>query len=206
MPHIEQWLELWEGLGATAADANLFSQLIAQYSGRTRHYHTIQHLDECLAWLPNTCSLAQNPYEVELALWFHDAIYDTKRQDNELKSAEWAKASALTSGLPLPVAERIYDLVMATRHTAQPESTDAKVLVDIDLSILGAPEERFDEYERQVREEYAWVPALLFRRKRRQILEEFVARPRLFNTAFFLESHEAQARLNLKRSLAKLGS
>jgi predicted metal-dependent HD superfamily phosphohydrolase len=128
-----------------------------------------------------------------------------KRQDNEQKSAEWAKAAALRSGLSVPAAERVYDLVMVTRHRAQPESTDAKILVDIDLSILGAPSERFDEYEGQVREEYAWVPWLLFRRKRRQILEEFIARPRIFNTDCFVESHEAQARSNLQRSLEKLG-
>jgi predicted metal-dependent HD superfamily phosphohydrolase len=94
---------------------------------------------------------------------------------------------------------------MVTRHRAQPEGTDAKILVDIDLSILGAPGERFDEYERQIREEYAWVPGLLFRRKRRQILEEFIARPRIFSTDFFAKRHEARARSNLQRSLEKLG-
>ncbi len=205
MPRIEQWWEMWKGLGATSADAGLFSQLIERYSEPHRHYHTVQHLDECFAWLPKTRPLAQYSHEIELALWFHDAIYDVKRQDNEQKSAEWAKAAALRSGLSAPTAERVYDLVMVTRHRARPEGTDAKILVDIDLSILGAPSERFDEYERQVREEYAWVPGLLFRRKRRQILEEFIARPRIFNTDSFVESHEAQARSNLQRSLEKLG-
>jgi predicted metal-dependent HD superfamily phosphohydrolase len=170
-----------------------------------RRYHTVQHLDECFAWLPKTRPLAQYPYEIELGLWFHDAIYDVKRQDNERKSAEWAKAAGLRCGLPAPTAERVYDLVMVTRHRAQPEDIDAKILVDIDLSIMGAPSERFDEYERQVREEYAWVPGLFFHGKRRQILEEFIARPRIFNTDCFVESHEAQARSNLQRSLEKLG-
>lgn len=197
---------MWKGLGATSADAGLFSQLIERYAERHRHYHTVQHLEECFAWLPKTRPLAQHPHEIELALWFHDAIYDVRRQDNEQRSAAWAKTAALRSGLPASTAERVYDLVMVTRHRAQPEGIDAKILVDIDLSILGAPSERFDEYERQIREEYAWVPGLVFRRKRRQVLEEFIARPRIFGTDLFAQSHEARARSNLQRSLEKLGS
>lgn len=205
MPRIEQWLDMWKGLGATSADSALFSQLIERYSELHRHYHTAQHLDECFAWLRKIRPLALHHHEIELALWFHDAIYDVKRQDNEQKSAEWAKAAALGAGLPALTAERVFNLVMLTRHSAQPDTVDAKILVDIDLSILGSPNERFDEYEDQIRKEYAWVPWVLFRRKRRQILEEFIARPRIFNTDFFVESHEAQAQSNLRRSLGKLG-
>lgn len=196
---------MWKGLGAASADPALFHELLCRYSEKHRSYHTLQHLDECFAWLPLTSSFAERPHEIELALWFHDAIYDVKRQDNEQKSAEWAKAAALRSGLPTSAAERVYELVMVTRHSAVPEGTDAKILVDIDLSILGAAPERFDEYERQVREEYAWVPGLLFRRTRRKILEEFIARPQIFNTDHFFNSHEARARSNLQRSLEKLG-
>lgn len=205
MPRIDQWHEMWKGLGVASADAALFHELLRRYSEKPRSYHTIQHLDECFAWLPETRPLAERSHEIELALWFHDVIYDVKRQDNEQKSAEWAKSVALSAGLPSSAAERIYELVMVTQHSAVPEGTDAKILVDIDLSILGAAAERFDEYERQVREEYAWVPGLLFRRKRRKILEEFIARSRIFNTDYFFNSHEARARSNLQRSLEKLG-
>ncbi len=141
-----------------------------------------------------------------LALWFHDAIYDTQRQDNEEKSAEWARSAGRRLGLPGSVAERVYNLVMVTRHSAVPNGTDPKILVDIDLSILGAATERFDEYEDQVREEYAWVPGTLFRQKRIEILEEFLGRPSIFNTDYFYKSHEAQARSNLQRSIKKLGN
>jgi predicted metal-dependent HD superfamily phosphohydrolase len=92
---------------------------------------------------------------------------------------------------------------MATRHQAVPESADAKVLVDVDLWILGAPQPRFDEYEAQVREEYGWVPALVYRKKRREVLGSFAARPAIYHTAPFVQRYEAQARANLARSLAK---
>jgi predicted metal-dependent HD superfamily phosphohydrolase len=93
---------------------------------------------------------------------------------------------------------------MATRHTAVPGGTDAGILVDIDLSILGAAPERFDQYERQVREEYAWVPDFLFRRERKAILKEFLARPRIFSTTHFRDRYEQQARSNIERSLERL--
>jgi predicted metal-dependent HD superfamily phosphohydrolase len=155
----------------------------------------VQHLEECFARFDEIADLAQHPAEVELALWFHDAIYEPRRNDNEERSAAWAKST---------VGDNVGALVMATRHDAVPEGMDAKVLVDVDLWILGAPEGRFDEYERQVREEYGWIPGLIYRRKRRQILESFAARPRIYSTGKFLERYEPQARANLARSLARL--
>jgi len=78
--------------------------------------------------------------------------------------------------------------------------------VDIDLSILGAAPDRFDEYERQARQEYAWVPEFLFRRKRKAILEGMLARPRPFSTAPFFLRHKGAARANLARSIARPGA
>jgi predicted metal-dependent HD superfamily phosphohydrolase len=100
--------------------------------------------------------------------------------------------------------ERVYALVMATRHDAAPSKSDAKLVVDVDLSILGAEELRFDEYERQVREEYAWVPEAVFRRERRRILEGFLRRPRIYLTEYFHATREARARFNLERSIKAL--
>jgi predicted metal-dependent HD superfamily phosphohydrolase len=171
-------------------DAALLEQLLARYREPHRHYHTLQHLEECFEKLDELRDLAPHPGDVELALWFHDAIYDTRRDDNEARSADWARAA---------VGERVAELVMATRHDAQPTDMDARVLVDVDLSILGAPDARFAQYERQVREEYRWVPALIYRRKRRQILDGFLARPTIYNTGRFIERYEAQARRNLAK-------
>src|SRR5262245_19497131 len=166
MTNPDQWRRMWAALGAPADEA-LLRVLIGKYTEPHRHYHTMQHLNECFEKLQDLRALAQRPAEIELALWFHDAIYDTKRKDNEEKSAHWAKSSVLAASLPAPVGDRVYKLVMVTRHNALPETTDEQVLVDVDLSILGASPERFDEYETQVRQEYSWVPGPLFRRERR---------------------------------------
>ena len=78
------------------------------------------------------------------------------------------------------------------------------LVVDIDLSILGASPDRFDEYELQIRAEYAWVDDEAFRSKRRSVLTAFLARPTIFGTAHFRRTLEPGARANLQRSLQRL--
>jgi predicted metal-dependent HD superfamily phosphohydrolase len=204
MPTLERWRATWRGLGVDADD-RLYRSLIERYSEPHRSYHTAQHLDECFARLDESSDHAVHPHELELALWFHDAVYDTRSQDNEEQSAAWAATAALNGGVSADASRRVRDLVMATKHDAEPATADAKLLVDVDLAILGAPAERFDEYERQVREEYSWVLSWLFRRKRREILLAFLARPHLFNTEYFRATYETQARANLERSVKSLG-
>jgi len=206
MPGAAQWNKIWARWDVAAPNTTVFERLIAAYSEPHRKYHTLQHLNECFTKLEELRTEASHPEEVEFALWFHDAIYDTKRQDNESKSAEWARETAQAQNLSSDVAERVHRLIMVTRHDAEPNETDEKVLVDVDLSILGAKPERFDEYENQVREEYAWVPGIVFRAKRREILKGFLARPSIYSTRSYLEVYEAQARANLERAIKQLGT
>jgi predicted metal-dependent HD superfamily phosphohydrolase len=199
----KRWLGVWQALGLRA-DGELLQELLRRYDEPQRSYHSRRHLEECLSKLEELGALAEHPAEVELALWFHDAIYDSKRHDNEQRSADWARESVLRCGGAPAVADRVHALIMVTRHAAEPRGIDQQVLVDVDLSILGADAARFDEYEQQVREEYGWVPGVIYRRKRRAILEGLLARESLFSTPLFVQRYEAQARSNLQRSLARL--
>ena len=201
---LARWQGMWRQLGASGSDDALFSRLVECYSEPHRKYHTMQHLQECFAHLERVRSFAEHAGEVDLALWFHDAVYDTRKKDNEERSAEWARESVLAAGLSDDQAGRVYQLVMATMHNAVPVGLDAEVLVDIDLAILGANEARFDEYEIQVREEYSWVPRPLYRRGRRKILQEFASRESIYSTEYFRIECEARARSNSARSLARL--
>ena len=204
MTLLTHWQSTWRSLGAARSDDALFDRLIECYSEPRRKYHTTQHLEECFAHLDNVRSLTERAGEVELALWFHDAIYDTHKHDNEERSAEWARETALAAGLIGEQATRISELILATRHSAVPTGTDAMVLVDIDLGILGAETRRFDEYELQVREEYSWVPGILYRRGRRKILKEFADRKWIYSTDYFRAAYEERARENIARSLTRL--
>jgi len=194
------WSDAWRALGASADDA-LLAELLARYAEGQRAYHTLQHLGECLVHLARERDGAERPAEVALALWFHDAIYDVHRHDNEARSADWARQAALRAGLAPEVAERLHALVMATRHDVQPVGADARLLVDIDLAILGATPARFAEYERQIRIEYAHVPPAVFEPRRRQILGGFLARDPLYLTAPMRTRLEAAARANLGRAV-----
>lgn len=196
------WHQAWQALGVAAPDDALCSELQRRYAEPQRHYHTMQHLGECLGWFEREKALAEHPGEVALALWFHDAVYDVHAHDNEARSAHWAREALRAAGAGEAAAERVHALVMATCHDAVPEGRDAELLIDIDLSILGAERARFDEYERQVGEEYGFVPAAVRLPRRRAILQRFLDRDAIYATPRMHALLEARARTNLQRSIA----
>ncbi len=195
------WRRCWSGLQAKGDGAAVRDALQAAYAEPQRKYHTLQHLAECLALFDQHRDLAVEPAEIEIALWFHDAIYAVRASDNEARSADWAEAELRKAGVAEARIARVRGHILATRHSALPEGSDQALLVDIDLSILGAPGPRFEEYELQVREEYRWVPGFLFQLKRKQILTQFLARDALFVTPALRAALEARARENLAASL-----
>jgi predicted metal-dependent HD superfamily phosphohydrolase len=201
---LARWQQAWPALGASGGDA-LHAELLARYAEPHRAYHTPQHLAECLALFEESRALAERPAEVEIALWFHDAIYDVHRHDNEATSADWARTALLSAGAAPDVAERVAALVLATRHSVAPATADEQLLVDIDLAILGAAPARFAEYEAQIRVEYGFVPPTVFNEKRGAILAGFLARPVLYGTAALRARFEAVARGNLQHAIASLG-
>jgi predicted metal-dependent HD superfamily phosphohydrolase len=204
MPTETDWRRTWQGLGLPRADLSMSHTLLGRYAEPHRKYHTRQHLDACLKHFEAVRHTATHPHEIELALWFHDAVYDIPGAGNEAKSADWARDVLLAAGASNEVSARVHALVMATRHDTRPQTPDQEVLLDVDLAILGAPAALFDAYETQIRAEYASVPDDAFRRGRKRILEQFLARKRIFHTHHFSSRYEAQARANLCRSIEQL--
>ena len=198
------WRRAWRDLGVPEASDDGLQRLLAAYREPQRRYHTLQHLAECIAQFEPVRDRAEAAGEVELALWFHDAVYDVRSHDNEARSAAWARHELLAAGVAADAAVRVHELVLATRHAALPDTPDAMLLVDIDLSILGAPADRFAQYEAQIRAEYAWVDDATFRSRRREVLTGFLARPTIYATAHFRTLLEAAARANLQRSIEHL--
>lgn len=191
---------MWRALGAERCDETLREGLIALYDAPQRHYHTTRHLAELFALWPLVAGDAEHPAEVELALWYHDAVYDATRPDNEARSAALAMDAMRDAGVSAEARERVERLILATQHQAVPVGRDAQILVDLDLAILGASADRFDEYEAQVRAEYAFAPEVIFRRGRTAVLAGFAARKRIYQTPVLHERFEEAARTNLRRS------
>jgi predicted metal-dependent HD superfamily phosphohydrolase len=204
MGNLARWAEIFRELGLNP-DPEVHAELRRRHSEPSRAYHTLHHVAECLRIFTTQQAQAQRPQELELAIWFHDAILDVRRSDNELRSAEWARRALHRAGADAALAQRVHDLVVATAPHAEVAAGDACVLVDIDLAIYGARPSRYDEYERQLRQEHRHVPQSLYRAVRRKTLSDLLAAPQLYLTASFREQYQSQAQVNIQRSLRQLG-
>lgn len=202
----QRWLVLWQRLGAQGDAHMVYNDLVARYSEPHREYHTLEHIGHCLNEFEQVRHIAVNPDAIELALWYHDAIYDTKAKDSEERSAALAVEMVRDASLSDNFGQTVANFITATKHTTVSTDPDVQLLVDIDLSILGQSEGKFDEYEFQVRKEYEWVPEDVFVVGRSAILKSFLDRPTIFSTHFFRNKYETQARRNIARSLAQLSN
>jgi predicted metal-dependent HD superfamily phosphohydrolase len=200
----ERWERACAGAGTPQARAECFDQIYSSYAGPDRFYHGIGHIRECLAELDAAHEWARDPRAIELAIWFHDVIYDGRRTDNEERSAEQATQCLGKLGVAAALREEVRRLILYTRHDREPGDADGKIMVDIDLASLGRPAEVFDENTRLIRKEYPHVADADFARGRRDMLGRFLARRRIYYTDFFHDRYEAKARDNLSRALAKL--
>jgi predicted metal-dependent HD superfamily phosphohydrolase len=205
LPVRNRWKELWTTIGAAGEPELWLDRLIAAYSEPHRRYHNLRHIAECQNEYEPVRHLASSPESVELAIWFHDAVYDPRKADNEEQSATLAE-QCLREAKVEGLASKVVRLVLATKQHDVDADPDAALLVDVDLSILGQPDRRFTEYEDQIRQEYSWVEDSVFFTKRSEILMGFLSRSRIYSTGWFYEKYEAQARANLERSIIELRS
>lgn len=183
------------------ANEEVFNALVLAYEQKHRFYHTKEHISACISHLDEVIYLTENQYEIELALWFHDAIYNPYSTKNELESAKWARRFLRDNNISSDINSRVYQLIMVTRHNTVPSTVDESILVDIDLTILGAKPEVFSQYEKNIRKEYQWVPYSIYRNKRKKILEDFISKERLYINDYFYNKYEIQARKNILHSV-----
>jgi len=200
----DRFVSLLQNLGATQNPSRLADDLVAAWTGPGRAYHDVRHLEDCLTQVDALPLDARTRDLIEVALWFHDAIYDPRSADNEERSARWASEALVAAGVAIPVAADVARLVRLTRDHAPVPDAAGRFLLDIDLSILGRPAEEFDDYQRRVRTEYAWVPEDAYRLGRGRILADLLRRDPLFQTEHYRRNFETTARANLRRALMEL--
>ena len=200
----ERWTRLWAALGASGDGRPVLNQLTQAYTEPDRVYHTADHINDCLAQLDSNKALTERPEEVETAIWFHDAVYVPSAMDNEEQSAKLAQSVLTSSGIGPDAIHRIAAMILATRHLTLPDTSDAQLLCDIDLSIFGRHPRTFQDYERRIRSEYAWVPEPVYRSTRSEILAGFLRRRTIYQTEEFRDRYENSARRNLRQLIAQL--
>ena len=184
--------------------------LRARYAEPHRAYHTQAHIDAMLAGLRALGSTVGQPDMVELAIWYHDAVYDPAAGGDERRSADLLRAELAGLADPAMLAQA-EALVCWTADHGIPAGLpadrhrDAALFLDLDMAVLGADRATFDAYERGIAAEF--VPVYgdgRFRVGRAQFLQATLERPRLFHSAHFDRLYDAAARANLQRGLAAL--
>ena len=204
MTSAERFERAWHAVGAGEGAQRALQRLQAAYAQPHRHYHTLEHIEACLAWLDWTWASAQRPHEILLALWYHDAVYDPLASDNEAQSVTLMRSDLRAADAALDAIERVAALIMATReHSASASSPDAALLVDIDLSILGAAPETFQRFERAIRAEYAAIEPRLYANGRAGVLKRLAARSPLYATELINSELSAQAMRNLQGAVER---
>ena len=198
----ERFERLWERCIGGGAGA-VFDELDALYREPHRRYHTSAHVEHCLRCFDLAADRMDEPDAVEMALWFHDAVYDIPTEENELRSAELFAARAGGRGSER-FRSKVHRLIMVTTHREPPETLDESFIVDIDLSSFGLPWEEFLRDSLAVREEFPLVPDAEFYPRHRKFVESLVARPAFCFTEFFRNRHEARARKNIERIFARI--
>lgn len=210
----QSWLRArWQGLvtplspDRSAADV-AWDALVRHYSEPQREYHNLSHVMALLRHADAERANLHRPDIVEFAIWFHDAIYDTRAHDNEQRSAAWARHAMLGMGVDPHIIDAVAQCILATRRheVSSPEVVDLPLFLDLDLAILGAHEETYHQYSNAIRAEYGWVPGPAYREGRTQVLKHFIERPALFFTPALAARYEMRARRNIEWELQELSS
>jgi len=201
-------LTSWRTLLPAAPDtlsARVGADLLARWSEPHRHYHTVSHLTAVLAVLDEHSAHAADVIAVRLAAWFHDAVYDPHRVDNEEASALLAEASLPALAVsPERVAEVARLVRLTASHDPAAGDRNGELLTDADLAVLAGPPEAYAAYTAAVRREYAHVSDPNFGTGRASVLNNLLSLPHLFHVPALRERWEDVARANLMRELQAL--
>lgn len=184
------------------AARNAFNLLVEAYSHRIRYYHTLKHIHHVLKTIDNLQAYTTNLALVQLAAWFHDVVYDTKAKNNEERSADYAGNLLSSLGIPNSDIAIVNRLIINTKyHQAAADDFDSQVLIDADLAILAANPAQYQEYALYIRHEYAWVSEAEYIIGRKQVLESFLQRQRIYLTTLMFEVGEKPARYNINAEI-----
>lgn len=204
----KRWLTLARHLAIKPEVAErVWHGLAAAYGADGRFYHNLTHIQHTLDIADQLRSVAADFTVVQLALWFHDVVYDPRHRDNEAQSAAYMERVLHPLGVPDAMLATVSDLILATKnHETAVPNPNIFVILDADLAILSAPPAHYDAYAQAIRQEYAFVPDEAYRAGRTAVLQRFVARSPFYFTEWMQERGDAAVYENINRELEKLTS
>lgn len=191
---VARWNSLLTRLGAESGrHFRILDDLLTRYGEPQRVFHNASHISNMLGG-------GEKDVVLELAIWYHDAVFDPTRTNNEELSAELAEKNLSQIGLKSKLISQVLDSVLSTKtHNAKDKIQEK--LIDLDLNILGASEKDYARYRQAIRLEYAWVPDEIYQYQRSLVMQRFLDRETIFYAAKDLE---VQARENLAREIRLL--
>ncbi|MFD8499985.1 hypothetical protein [Amycolatopsis sp. NPDC059657] len=202
-----RWIEAVERLGGDGDTAGkAVRDLETRYNEPHRRYHDLAHAHSVARHADELAQAlsTEDRALIVLAACAHDVIYDAKPGDDERRSAEWARDWLTRAGLAASHIDRVSQLILTTlSHDAAPEDVLATALLDADLATLGASEDVYDQYARNVREEFKYVDDEAWTSGRAAVLEKLLAKDPLFRSPAARLRWEASARANLTRELTR---
>ncbi|MEU8947765.1 hypothetical protein [Streptomyces sp. NPDC048489] len=202
-----RWTRALEGIRPPGGPdpAPYADHLLARWREPQRRYHSVAHLTAVLDHVDLLEEYADDPDQVRLAAWFHDAVYRPDRSENEERSARLAERALAELGVDPAATREVARLVRLTvAHDPADDDRNGAVLCDADLAVLAAPPDAYAAYTAAVREEYAFVPDEAFRAGRAAVLRGLLGLPRLFRTRYGRREWEERARHNVGRELDRL--
>ncbi len=200
----DRWMRFVERIAGDAkSPAQALSGLEVAYADPPRAYHNLNHIADCLGVMDQMPE-ATGP-AIELAIWYHDAIYDPFSKTNEQDSALFMRRAATDMGIANEIIDAAASLILITANHQQAASPDEQVIADIDLSIIASPAPAYDRYALAIRKEYKDVEELAYQTGRQQFLQSLLDAPVLFRTQWArTRRFDQQARANISRELASL--
>ena len=190
--------------GNTRLIETLWTEIEKNYAHKTRHYHTLAHLENLYVQLEEAKKEIEDWDTVLFTLFYHDIIYNPVNNDNEAKSAELAKRRVQSLAYPTNKIDKCVKQILATKEHIKSTNSDTNFFTDADLSILGQAWEKYADYLNQVRKEYSVYPDFIYNPGRKKVLNSFLNRERVFKTNLFFEKFEKTARQNMVKELEQL--
>ncbi|GJM41221.1 MAG: hypothetical protein DHS20C20_15030 [Ardenticatenaceae bacterium] len=202
----KRWLQLAAELRVNELDAvEIWLGLVAAYEQDGRFYHNLQHIEHTLGVAEQLKHVATDFTAVQLALWFHDVVYDPRRSDNEAESAAYAETVLRPLGVPNALLDKVRELILATKtHETAVANPDVWVMLDADLAILSAPPDEYDAYAKAIRQEYSFVPDEAYVVGRTAVLQKFLVRSPFYFTEQMRRVGDTAVAANLIREVAHL--
>ncbi|AYN04697.1 hypothetical protein [Flavobacterium sp. 140616W15] len=172
------------------------------YSNKSRHYHNLTHIKDMIFSFETYLDKLQKPNEILFSIFYHDYIYNSRKKDNELKSAQYA-LSVLPENISFD-RQLVFDTICATQQHQHNAIEDINWLIDFDLKILARDWEDYQVYFEQIRKEYRIYPDLLYKPGRAKALKHFLENESIFQTDEFRNLYEEKARMNIQKEIKLL--